>query len=82
MIQMAKGYGFDLKVTGAPSMPSLHITNDETGMLHQDWCAECTKRGAYFTPHHNWFISAAHTEEDVKRTLEICDEAFQTIKQR
>ena len=55
-MKIAADYGYNLKVTGAPSMPYLRITDDESLMLHQDWCGECTKRGAYFTSHHNWFI--------------------------
>ena len=80
MVDMAKGYGYDLKVTGAASMPYLRITNDPSLMLHQNWCAECTRRGAYFTSHHNWFLSTAHTEEDISRTLEIADDAFKAVK--
>jgi len=51
-------------------------------MLHQDWCAECTKRGAYFAPHHNWVLSTTHTDEDIEQTLEIVDDAFMSIKQK
>ncbi|MDX2454943.1 aminotransferase class III-fold pyridoxal phosphate-dependent enzyme, partial [Desulfosarcina sp.] len=79
---LAQNYGYDLKVTGEPSMPYLRITNDPSLMLHQDWCAECTKRGAFFTSHHNWFISTAHTAADLDRTLEIADEAFKVIKEK
>lgn len=82
LVDMAKSYGYELKVSGSPSMPYLRITNDESLMLHQDWCAECTKRGAYFTPHHNWFISTAHTEEDIKKTIEIADDAFRVVKNK
>jgi len=80
MVAIAKDYGYDLKVSGHPSMPYLRITNDESLMLHQDWCAECTKRGAYFTSHHNWFISTAHSDENIQRTWDIVDDAFQAIK--
>ncbi|MBF0224324.1 MAG: aminotransferase class III-fold pyridoxal phosphate-dependent enzyme [Desulfobacterales bacterium] len=80
LVSIGKNYGYDLKVTGEPSLPYLRIVNDESLMLHQQWCAECTKRGAYFTPHHNWFLSTAHTEDDIKKTLEIADEAFSVIK--
>jgi glutamate-1-semialdehyde 2,1-aminomutase len=80
MVEIANGHGFNLKVTGVASMPYLRITDDESMMLHQDWCAECTKRGAYFTPHHNWFLSTARTAEDIDQTLEIVDEAFRTVK--
>jgi glutamate-1-semialdehyde 2,1-aminomutase len=80
MVSIAEGYGYELKVTGAPSMPYLRITNDPSLMLHQDWCAECTRRGAYFTSHHNWFVSTAHTEEDIRQTLDIADDAFKAVK--
>jgi len=80
LVAIAKDYGLGLKVSGHPSMPYLRITNDESLMLHQDWCGECTKRGAYFTSHHNWFISTAHSDEDVQRTWDIAADAFQAIK--
>jgi glutamate-1-semialdehyde 2,1-aminomutase len=80
MVAIAKDYGYDLKVSGHPSMPYLRIANDESLMLHQDWCAECTKRGAYFTSHHNWFISTAHSDENIQRTWDIVHDAFQVIK--
>jgi len=82
LVDLAGTYGYALKVTGAPSMPYLRITNDESLMLHQDWCAECTRRGAFFTSHHNWFLSTAHTDDDIKQTLEIADDAFQSIKKQ
>ncbi|HOJ68207.1 MAG TPA: glutamate-1-semialdehyde 2,1-aminomutase, partial [Candidatus Hydrogenedentes bacterium] len=82
MVEVAKSHGYTLKVSGEPSMPYLRITDDPTMTLHQYWCAECTRRGAYFTSHHNWFISTAHTEQDIQKTLEICDAAFRTIKKR
>ncbi len=80
LADLARSYGFTLKVSGVHSMPFLRLVDDETFTLHQDWCAECTLRGAYFTSHHNWFLSVAHTSEDIKRTLEIADEAFQVVK--
>jgi len=80
LIQVAKDHGFNLKVTGAPAMPYLRLTDDPSLMLHQRWCGEVTKRGAYFSSHHNWFVSAAHTQEDIDRTLEIAHDAFKAIK--
>ena len=76
----AKSHGFNLKTTGHPAMPYLRITDDESQMLHQEWCGECTKRGAFFASHHNWFLSTAHTDEDINQTLEIADEAFDVVK--
>jgi len=82
LVDLARDYGYDLKVTGAPSMPYLRITDDPSLMLHQDWCGECTRRGAYFTSHHNWFLSTAHTEEDIRRTLEIAQDAFRVVEEK
>ena len=80
MMAIAKDHDLELKVSGHPLMPYLRITNDESLMLHQDWCAECTKRGAYFTSHHNWFISTAHSDEDIQKTWDIAADAFQAVK--
>jgi len=82
LVQIARGYGYDLKISGHPSMPYLRITNDESMMLHQDWCGECTKRGAYFCSHHNWFISTAHTDEDIEKTWDIADKALKAVENK
>lgn len=82
LIKIASSHGYDLKVSGASSMPYLRITNDPSLMLHQDWCGECTRRGAYFTSHHNWFLSTAHTEKDIKQTWDIADDAFKAVKKK
>ncbi len=82
LVDIAKGYGFNFKVTGVPSMPYLRITNDESLTLHSDWIMECVKRGAYFLPYHNHFISTAHTDDDIQTTWDIADEAFKVIKKK
>lgn len=78
--ELASNYGYTMKVTGEMSMPYLRITDDNNVMLQQEFCGECTRRGAFFTSHHNWFLSTAHTEEDIKHTLDICDDAFKVMK--
>lgn len=82
LMSIARSHGYTLHVTGMPSMPYLRITDDESLMLHQDWCSECTRRGAYFTSHHNWFISTAHTDRDLQRTWDIADDAFKAVKKK
>jgi glutamate-1-semialdehyde 2,1-aminomutase len=80
IVELAANYGYTMKVTGEMSMPYLRITDDNNVMLQQEFCGECTRRGAFLTSHHNWFLSTAHTEEDIKHTLEICDDAFKALK--
>lgn len=82
LVQIAKSHGYNLKVSGPPSLPYLRITDDESLMLHQEWCGECTKRGVHLTSHHNSFVSTAHTDADVKKTLNIADDAFKAVKKR
>ena len=80
LLRIAQSHGYTLKITGEPSMAYYRITDDDSTILHQRWNAECTRRGAYVTPHHNWFVSTAHTDADLERTWEIADEAFGAIK--
>jgi glutamate-1-semialdehyde 2,1-aminomutase len=44
------------------------------------WGMECLKRGLLVNPNEKFYVSLAHTEEDVDRTLQICDEAFAACK--
>lgn len=80
--ECAKKHGYDLRVSGAPSLFYLRIADDPSLMLHQAWIAECVKRGVFFTNHHNHFINASLTDKDIKDTIEVADEAFEVIKER
>ncbi len=82
LLRAAGKYGFDLHVSGAPSLFYLRIADDPSLMLHQEWIAECVKRGVFFTNHHNHFINAALSDEDIAETIEIADEAFSVVRDR
>jgi glutamate-1-semialdehyde 2,1-aminomutase len=78
MVRLAEQHGFHLKISGPPQLPYMRLV-DETLMLHQRFCGECTRRGAYFASGRNWFVSTAHTEEDLQSTLQIVDDVLSTI---
>lgn len=80
LIDAAASYGYDLHVSGVPSLFYLRLADDPSLMLHQRWIAECVKRGVYFTNHHNHFINAALTDDDVAETVEIAKEAFAVLR--
>ncbi len=82
LVSAAAEYGFDLRVTGVPSLFYLRLADDLSLKLHQEWIAECVKRGVFFTNHHNHFINAALTDEDINETIEIAKEAFEVIRER
>ena len=81
-VAAAKAHGFDLKVSGEPALFYLRITNDDSLMLHQEWVAECVSRGLFITSHHNHFINAALTREDIALAVDIADDAFGVVAAR
>jgi len=78
--QAAAENGFTLITSGAPALFYLRIADDDSLMLHQEWVAECVRRGVFFTSHHNHFLNTALTRGDITRTLEIAHEAFGIVR--
>lgn len=75
-------YGFDLRVSGMPSLFYLRLADDPSLMLHQEWIAECVKRGVFFTTHHNHFLNYALSDEDIAQTTAVAEEAFAVLRER
>lgn len=80
LVKVGKNNGFNLKISGVPSMWYMRIADDDSLSLHQQWVAECVRRGAFFANHHNLFINCALTDEDINKTLEIADESFKVVR--
>ncbi|WP_062306387.1 aminotransferase class III-fold pyridoxal phosphate-dependent enzyme [Demequina subtropica] len=76
LVEAASGHGLTLVASGEPALFYLRLADDDSLMLHQRWVAECVRRGVWFTSHHNHFLNAALTRGDIRRTIEIADEAF------
>lgn len=79
LVTVARDEGFSLVVSGEPSMWYMRIADDDSLMLHQQWVAECVKRGVFFTNHHNLFVNTALTQADIDQTHDIAREAFQVV---
>ena len=79
---VAAANGFNMVVSGEPSLFYLRLADDDSLFIHQDWIQECVKRGIFFAGHHNHFINASLTEEDIKFTLDVADEAFKAIRNK
>ena len=80
LVQLAEKHGFELKVTGPPSIPNVRFGNETDYYRMQLWATEVTRRGSFFHPHHNWFLSAAHKQADIQQTLNHADDAFKVLK--
>ena len=82
LIAAAKKFDFGLRVTGMPCLFYLRIADDPTLSLHQEWVAECVRRGVFFTNHHNHFVNASLTDEDIAETVAVAEEAFEAVRKR
>ena len=51
-------------------------------MLHQEWVAECVSRELFIASHHNHFINAALTDEDIALAADIAYDACTVVKKR
>ena len=70
-------HGLAVRVTGPPAIPFMTFVDDAGSFMRSRvFAAACAARGVYLHPHHNWFLSAALTETDVARVLEVTDAAF------
>ena len=63
-------------------MPQIFFEDDPDFRVKYCWTEEALTRGVYLHPYHNMFVSAALRESDVKKTLEVTDAAFQSVKKR
>ncbi len=79
LVAAGKKHGYELRISGEPAMWFMDMANDPNFDLHQAWVAECVRRGVFFTNHHNQFINAALSDEDIAFTLEVADEAFAAL---
>lgn len=76
----AENNGFHLSVSGEPALFYLMLKDDDSLMLHQEWIAEIVKRGVFMTNHHNHFMNASLTDEDIKQTIDVVEEAFHVLR--
>lgn len=75
LVNVAQQQGYELIASGIPAMPYYRLNNVPMDQ-HFKWVDECVKRGIYLLGYHNHFLSTAHTEADIDKTLEIANEAF------
>ena len=83
MLAQARSAGLEVTYSGPPAIP--YMTFEDDGGRHDRmkvFAGECSLNGVYLVPRHNWFISAAHTEDDIKQTLEVTEHAFAAVRKR
>jgi glutamate-1-semialdehyde aminotransferase len=76
----AEAYGEPL-----PAMPFFRFTDpspERRAAATRTFYREVLARGVLLHPRHMWFVSLAHTEADITRTLEVANEAMSVVAGR
>ncbi|GAB3474221.1 aminotransferase class III-fold pyridoxal phosphate-dependent enzyme [Nocardiopsis coralliicola] len=77
----AAAHGIGIRQTGPVQMPMLAFDGDGPDFpLARAWAEEAARRGVYLHPWHNWFLSAAHTDEVIDAVLDRTDGAFAALR--
>jgi glutamate-1-semialdehyde 2,1-aminomutase len=78
--RQAAAHRLAIRYTGPDAIPFMTFVADEGSFRRSRvFAAACAARGVYLHPHHNWFVSTAHTDADVARVLEATEEAFREV---
>lgn len=78
--KQAAAHGERIVVSGPPGMPFMRFEDDPTYERNRKFFGLVARRGIFLHPHHNWFVSAAHTEKDIRQALDVTDECFKLLK--
>lgn len=78
--EVAGRHGFALRQTGPAQLPLIMVDDDPTGAKGYFWNNALLKRGVYFHPWHNMFITTAMTEADIDHAIEAADDSFKLLK--
>ena len=78
--EQSRSHGLPIVCSGPPALPFMTFRDDQKFARNRTFAAACVRRGVYLHPYHNWFLSAAHTEADIGRTLEVTDQAFAEVR--
>jgi glutamate-1-semialdehyde 2,1-aminomutase len=88
--ELGARYGFPVRCPGEDAVFGVRFTEKRVLRNWQDlltadrelglkWSLELLRRGLLVNPNEKFYLSLAHTDEDVDRTLQIVEEAFRAI---
>ena len=80
MLSLGQRYGIPLQASGPPAMPYVRVANDHSFRQQQALCTAAAEQGLYLHPHHNWFLSAAHTKEIIDESLVRFEQSLKSLK--
>jgi glutamate-1-semialdehyde aminotransferase len=75
--------GLPVTFSGAPWMPFIAFTKDETGLykqLRNEFYTQLIRRKVFLQPYHHGYICYRHSKEDLDYTVSAIKEALDEIK--
>ena len=75
----ADAHGLAVTLSGPVEMPFMTFAGDQDLATASRWAATAVAHGVFAHPFHNWFLSAALTDELVDRALLGTDAAFAAV---
>jgi glutamate-1-semialdehyde 2,1-aminomutase len=78
--RQAQAAGLTIFQTGPVQIPNLRFADDRRFAKASAFCGAVVDHGVIVHPRHNWFVSAAHTDDDVERVLEATWEGFLAVR--
>src|SRR5262245_17333013 len=90
IVEAGRRRGFPVQALGEDAVFGVRFLENEDVRTWMDlqahdralglrWGVECLKRGLLVNPNEKFYVSIAHTDADVDRTLEACDAAFAAL---
>ena len=76
----AAGHAIEIRQTGPVQMPMLSFADDPDLGRATAFAEAAAQRGVYLHPWHNWFLSAAHTDDVIDAILDRTDDAFAALR--
>jgi glutamate-1-semialdehyde 2,1-aminomutase len=76
----ATAYGIGIRQTGPVQMPFMTFDGDVDFARACAFCAAAAERGALLHPRHNWFLSAAHSDDDIDWALGATEAGFSAVR--
>ncbi len=80
LAERASAAGLAVTISGPPAIPFLTFDAD-AGSLERSraFAAAAARRGAFFHPAHNWFVSAAHQDADIDFALDAAEGGMEAV---
>jgi glutamate-1-semialdehyde 2,1-aminomutase len=81
--RQARTHGLRITQSGPVQLPFLSFVGDVLAGTFERanvFTGEAARRGVWLHPWHNWFLSSAHADEDVRLALDRTDAAFAAVR--